>query len=151
MKIMMVCLGNICRSPLAEGILRNKINKHGLDWVVQSAGTGSWHLNEAPDPRSQRIAKKYGIDISKQRAQKFSPYHLEQFDLIFTMDSSNYNDVIYQTKSEEEKKKIELIMNLVEPGKNIAIPDPYYDEDLYEEVYRMLDKACDAIINKYKN
>ena len=86
----MVCLGNICRSPLAEGILRHKINLEGLDWEVQSAGTGSWHIGEAPDPRSQKIAKINGIDISKQKAQKFSQKHFSEFDRIYTMDSSNY-------------------------------------------------------------
>ena len=122
---------------------------HGLQWEVSSSGTGSWHIGESPDPRSQKIAKKYGIDISQQRAKKFSPYHYEEFDLIFAMDSSNYRDVIVLAKDDAEKKKVEIIMNLVEEGKNIAIPDPYYDDKLYETVFFMLDKACDAIIRKY--
>ena len=82
MKIMMVCLGNICRSPLAEGIMREKIRMHELDWEVASSGTGSWHIGEAPDPRSQKIAQMHGIDISNQRAQNFSPYHFAQYALI---------------------------------------------------------------------
>lgn len=149
MKIMMVCLGNICRSPLAEGILRYRSQQAGLQWHIESAGTGSWHTGEAPDPRSQRIAEKHGIDISHQRAQKFSPYHFESFDLIFTMDSSNYNDVIRQAVSDEERNKVELIMNMVAPGKNMAVPDPYYDDALYEKVYQMLDEACAAIMERW--
>ncbi len=148
MKILMVCLGNICRSPLAEGILRHKINLEGLDWEVQSAGTGSWHIGEAPDPRSQKIAKINGIDISKQKAQKFSQKHYSEFDRIYTMDSSNYRDVVNMAINEEDKNKVELIMNLVEPGKNKAVPDPYYDDDLYATVYEMLDKACEEIMKE---
>jgi len=146
MKILMVCLGNICRSPLAEGILRHKILAAGLNWEVQSAGTGSWHIGEAPDPRSQKIAKLNGIDISKQKAQKFAQKHFSEFDRIYTMDSSNYRDVINMVIQEEDKKKVELIMNLVEPGQNKAVPDPYYDDELYSTVYEMLDKACEEII-----
>ena len=148
MKILMVCLGNICRSPLAEGILRHKINLEGLDWEVQSAGTGSWHIGEAPDPRSQKIAKINGIDISKQKAQKFTQKHFSEFDRIYTMDSSNYRDVVNMAINEEDKNKVELIMNLVEPGKNKAVPDPYYDDDLYATVYEMLDKACEEIMKE---
>ncbi|MBK7037852.1 MAG: low molecular weight phosphotyrosine protein phosphatase [Bacteroidetes bacterium] len=148
MKILMVCLGNICRSPLAEGILRHKIKEAELDWEVQSAGTGSWHIGEAPDPRSQKIAKINGIDISKQKAQKFSQKHYSEFDRIYTMDSSNYRDVVNMAINEEDKNKVELIMNLVEPGKNKAVPDPYYDDDLYATVYEMLDKACEEIMKE---
>lgn len=146
MKILMVCLGNICRSPLAEGILKHKIKEAGLDWEVESAGTGSWHIGEAPDPRSQKIAKINGIDISKQKAQKFIPEHFNQFDRIYVMDSSNFRDVLQLAKTESHKNKVELIMNLVDPGKNTAVPDPYYDDKLYLTVYEMLDKACEMII-----
>ncbi len=146
MKILMVCLGNICRSPLAEGILRYKIKEAGLDWEVQSAGTGSWHIGEAPDPRSQKIAKINGIDISNQKAQKFIPEHFTQFDRIYVMDSSNFRDVLQHAKTDSHKNKVELIMNLVDPGKNTAIPDPYYDDELYATVYEMLNKACENVI-----
>ena len=150
MKILMVCLGNICRSPLAEGILRHKINLEGLDWEVQSAGTGSWHIGEAPDPRSQKIAKINGIDISKQKAQKFTQKHFSEFDCIYTMDSSNYRDVVNMAINEEDKNKVELIMNLVEPGKNKAVPDPYYDDELYSVVFEMLEKACENIMKELR-
>ena len=150
MKILMVCLGNICRSPLAEGILRHKIKEAELDWEVQSAGTGSWHIGEAPDPRSQKIAKINGIDISKQKAQKFSQKHYSEFDRIYTMDSSNYRDVVNMAINEEDKNKVELIMNLVEPGKNKAVPDPYYDDELYSVVFEMLEKACENIMKELR-
>jgi len=146
MKVLMVCLGNICRSPLAEGILRHKAIEQGLNWQIESAGTGAWHVGQAPDPRSQKVAKGHGIDISKQRAQQFSPYHLEVFDKIFAMDSSNYQDIIRHAKTTAEKEKVSLIMNLVEPAVNKAVPDPYYDDSLYEVVYEMLNEACEQII-----
>ena len=148
MKILMVCLGNICRSPLAEGILRHKAKQNGLPWHVESAGTGAWHVGQAPDPRSQKVAKLHGIDISHQRAQQFSPYHLETFDRIFAMDSSNYQDIIRHAKNDDEKNKVALIMNMAEPGKNKAVPDPYYDDNLYEVVYQMIDEACEEIVRE---
>lgn len=147
MRILMVCLGNICRSPLAEGILRHKADQQGLNWHIESAGTGAWHIGEAPDPRSQKVARQHGIDISKQKAQQFSPYHFEIFDKIYAMDSSNYQDIMRHAKTGEEKNKVSLIMNLVTPNMNIAVPDPYYNDDLYEVVFSMLDAACDKIIS----
>ncbi len=149
MKILMVCLGNICRSPLAEGIMRKKILEHNLDWIVDSAGTGYWHLGERPDERSVAVAKKYNIDITGQRARQLRPHDLQEFDLVFTMDSSNYRNTKTFAQSESEKDKVELIMNVVQPGYNQNVPDPYYDSDGFEEVYGMLDKACDKIIEKY--
>ena len=149
MKILMVCLGNICRSPLAEGVLRHKATQRGLNWHIESAGTGAWHVGEAPDTRSQKVAKAHVIDISHQRAQQFSPYHLETFDKIFAMDSSNFQDIIKHAKTEEEKNKVALIMNMSDPGKNKAVPDPYYDDHLYEVVYQMIDEACEEIVVKW--
>ncbi len=148
MRILMVCLGNICRSPLAEGVLRHKAQLKGLNWHIESAGTGAWHVGQAPDPRSQKVALIHGIDISKQKAQQFSPYHLETFDKIYAMDSSNYQDIIRHAKNEIEKNKVELLMNNSEPGKNKAVPDPYYDDNLYEVVYQMIDEACEEIVRK---
>jgi protein-tyrosine phosphatase len=148
MKVLMVCLGNICRSPLAEGILRAKVAAQGLDWEVDSAGTGTWHAGEAPDPRSQEVAKKHGLDISNQRARTFKPYDLEVFDRIYVMDSSNYNDVIKQAQTPEEVAKVKLIMNELYPGENRAVPDPYWDDDGFEQVYQMLDNACSILTAK---
>jgi protein-tyrosine phosphatase len=148
MKVLMVCLGNICRSPLAEGILRSKVHERGLDWTIDSAGTGSWHAGEAPDPRSQEVARKHGLDISDQRARTFKPYDFEVFDRIYVMDSSNYQDVIKYAQNAEEAAKVKLILNEAYPGENRAVPDPYWDDDGFEQVYQMLDKACSVITAK---
>jgi protein-tyrosine phosphatase len=149
MKILMVCLGNICRSPLAEGILRQKIEERGLPWEVDSAGTGSWHIGEAPDPRSIEIARKYGIDISGQRARQVRPRDLEYYDLILAMDSSNYRDVLRLASSNTNKEKVELIMNILQPDTNRPVPDPYWDDDGFEQVFRMLNEACEGVVEKW--
>jgi protein-tyrosine phosphatase len=149
MKLLFVCLGNICRSPLAEGIMKHKIAELGLDWEVDSAGTGGWHAGDLPDSRSIQVAKKYGIDLTYQRARKLRSIDYEAFDRIYVMDSMNYQDV-KRLANEDEYDKIELIMNEVEPQRNINVPDPYYGEgDGFENVFQMLDSACDAIIKKY--
>ncbi len=147
----MVCLGNICRSPLAEGILKGKAGEANLNWEVDSAGTGAWHVGELPDPRSIRTAQKHQIDITDQRARQFNAYDLETFDLIFAMDQSNYRDILRHTQSNAEKAKVHLIMNMVSPGQNIAVPDPYYGSNGFENVYCMLDQACNKIIENYGN
>ena len=147
----MVCLGNICRSPLAEGILQTKINEQNLNWQVDSAGTGSWHIGELPDPRSIATAKKYDIDITYQRARQFRESDLQEFDLIFAMDSQNYRDILRFAKTDDLRDKVHLILNLVEPDSNKSVPDPYWDDDGFEEVFRMLDEACDVIIARYSN
>ena len=149
MKILMVCLGNICRSPLAEGILRSKISeKH----IVASAGTISFHEGSPPDKRSTKIAKEFGVDISHQRANYFTEKHLEDFDKIFCMDLKNLEDVLSKAKSEEQRNKVSLIMEEagVLSDEKIEVPDPYYgDMNDFEKVYKMLDQACEAIAEKY--
>lgn len=149
MKILMVCLGNICRSPLAEGILRSKISeKH----TVESAGTISFHEGSPPDKRSTKIAKEYGVDISHQRANYFTEKHLEDFDKIFCMDLKNLEDVLSKTNSEEQRIKVSLIMEeaSVLSDEKIEVPDPYYgDMSDFEKVYKMLDQACEVIAQKY--
>lgn len=149
MKVLMVCLGNICRSPLAEGILEDKIKQHGLNWKVDSSGTGSWHIGKLPDPRSIAVAKKYGIDLTQQRARQFKAHDLENFDLILTMDSSNLNNVLRLSSNPEQEKKVKMIMNFVQPGYNQSVPDPYWDDDGFEKVFQMLDEACAKIIEHY--
>lgn len=146
----MVCLGNICRSPLAEGILRNKVEQEGLDWEIDSAGTSGFHAGEKPDRRSIQEAKQHNIDISQQRSRQFRAWDLESFDLIYAMDSMNYTDILIHANSDEEKAKIKLIMNELEPGMNMQVPDPYYGEHGFENVYEMLDKACNVIVQKYR-
>jgi protein-tyrosine phosphatase len=150
MKILMVCLGNICRSPLAEGIMKHKIAQHKLDWEVDSCGTGGYHIGSLPDSRSIEIASKYDIDITDQRARKLRSSDFQEFDLIFAMDVYNYQDILKQA-NENEKSKIKLILNESNPMKNMSVPDPYYGgENGFENVYQMLDHACDKIIEKYK-
>lgn len=147
----MVCLGNICRSPLAEGILKHYIKKEKLDWFVDSAGTGAWHIGNPPDSRSIEVAKKHGLDISSQRARKIRSTDFEEFDIIFAMDSSNYNDLQRYALDDEEKEKIKLILNETEPSQNNSVPDPYWDDNGFEKVYQMLDKACKSFVEKNLN
>lgn len=148
MKILMVCLGNICRSPLAQGILEKKISDLGLNWYVDSAGTGSWHVGEKPDKRSISVAKKNGLDISNQRARQITKADLKLFDIILTMDSSNYNDVLKLCSSEEERAKVKILLNYVYEGENRSVPDPYFSGG-FDEVYSLLDEALDCFIRKH--
>lgn len=143
----MVCLGNICRSPLAEGILKSKIDPTRFE--VHSAGTGGWHVGEKPDPRSMEVAKKHGLDISDQRGKKFSEYDFELFDHIFVMDNSNYTDVIRLAKTQAEKEKVYRILDELFPGDKVDVPDPYYGgNNGFEDVYQMLDQACEKIAQR---
>ena len=146
----MVCLGNICRSPLAEGILRNKIEEHRLDWEVDSAGTGSWHLGERPDPRSIQVATRYGIDISGQRARQIKPEDLDRFDLILAMDRSNYQDVLRLARTDAQRSKVAMILNYVRPGADEGVPDPYWDDDGFEHVFQLLDDACERVVKELR-
>lgn len=146
----MVCLGNICRSPLAEGILQHKITQHGLGWQVDSAGTGNWHVGEQPDHRSVATARKHGIDISRQRARQLKPHDLDRFDLVLAMDSQNYRDILRLATTKEQEEKVQLIMNFVTPGRNQAVPDPYWDDNGFELVYGMLDEACGRVVEQFR-
>ena len=149
MKILMVCLGNICRSPLAEGILLAKVNSRGLDIKVDSAGTGGWHVGQGPDHRALAIANKYGIDISQQQARQFSSTDFEDFDIIYAMDDSNLSDIVSLANSNKELEKVQLILNEINPEDNTPVPDPYYGgDDGFEKVYQLLDAACEIIIKK---
>lgn len=146
-KVLMVCLGNICRSPLAEGILKSKVDSSKV--IVESAGTGGWHVGELPDPRSIAIARKNGLDITDQRGRKFSAYDFETYDYIFVMDNSNYRDVAQLAKDEFEKQKVQLILDEIFPGENVDVPDPYFGgEHGFENVYKMLDDACKKIAER---
>lgn len=144
----MVCLGNICRSPLAEGLLKSKLPQ--TDFFVDSAGTSGYHIGSPPDLRSIEVAKAHGLDISVQRSRQFSGYDFETFDKIFVMDNSNYKDVIRYAKNEEERQKVALILDY--PGAEILeVPDPYYGgEQGFRYVYDLLDKACDFHSNQLK-
>ncbi|WP_298370233.1 low molecular weight protein-tyrosine-phosphatase [uncultured Lutibacter sp.] len=149
-KILMVCLGNICRSPLAEGILKSKV--YSFKTFVDSAGTGAYHVGEKPDKRSIAIAKQNGIDITDQKARKFTKEDFKLFDLIYVMDNSNYNNVVSLASNEVEKEKVKLILNEVFPGENLDVPDPYYGGDFgFKNVYNMLDEACNIIAQQLNN
>ena len=146
-KILMVCLGNICRSPLAEGILKAKTNH--LDVVVDSAGTAAYHVGEKPDIRSIEIANKYGIDLTSQRARQFSVNDFDEFDKIYAMDSSNYANIISLARDEKDRDKVDVILNESNPKSFQSVPDPYYGGDNgFQDVYDMLDKACDKIVEQ---
>lgn len=149
MKILMVCLGNICRSPLAEGIMKQKAAENGLEWTVDSAGTGAWHAGELPDRRSIAMARKKGVDISDQRARQFQSVDFERFDKIFVMDTQNMSDVLRLASSEAQREKVELMLDQIHPGLRRSVPDPYYDDNGFEEVFDMLDQACSAFVSRH--
>ena len=149
MKVLMVCLGNICRSPLADGLLREKVLRNNLNVEVDSAGTSGHHVGEAPDSRMRATAKKHNISIDDLRARQFNVRDYDTFDLIYVMDASNYNNVITLARNEKDRAKVKMILNETMPGENIAVPDPYYGGDQgFEDVFKMLDDATDMIITK---
>ncbi len=146
-KILMVCLGNICRSPLAEGIMRSKLTSD--DVIVDSAGTANYHIGNSPDKRSVSVAKKYGINISHLKGRQFNISDFDAFDMIYVMDQSNFKNVIALARNDEDITKVKLILNEVYPNQNYNVPDPYYGGDEgFENVYKMLDEACSIISEK---
>ncbi len=146
-KILMVCLGNICRSPLAEGILKSKLNPDHFE--VHSAGTGHWHIGELPDKRSIKVAKKYGIDITDQRGKQFAEKDFNEFDIIYVMDIENKKNLLKMAPNDESKQKVKLILNELFENENVDVPDPYYGSDHdFEHVYKLLDEASSIISKK---
>lgn len=146
----MVCLGNICRSPLAEGILQDKAFKAGLSWSVESAGTNSYHTGEPPHPLSQKVAKLNGIDISQQRARRFKAEDFEIYDKIYALADDVMDEMKRIARNKFDTAKTDLLMNELHPGKNMDVPDPWYGpEPGYHEVYKMIDQVCEKIIEKY--
>lgn len=142
-RLLMICMGNICRSPLAEGIMRKMLNEKGLDWEVASAGTGAWHVGNPPDARSIAVAKAYGYDISGQRARHFHPQMFEQFDRIFVMDKANYREVVKQALNPAQVEKV--VHFLADYGEVI---DPYHHDHLFEPVFNEIEARCKRIINQ---
>ena len=140
MKILMVCLGNICRSPLAEGIMQHLADEAHLGWEVDSAGTGDWHVGHGPDRRSIRTAREHGIDISKQVCRLFRIDDFDTFDRICVMDKSNLANILAMARNAEDRQKVKLLLG------DEAVPDPYYDDTLFEPVFKMIEKRCKAII-----
>ena len=144
----MVCLGNICRSPMAQGILEDKIKKYKLkNWEVDSAGTSGWHDGEAPDNRAIKAAKGHGIDISQQVSSKLSKKDFDYYDLILAMDSSNYTEIQRLCPSNESCDKVHLMLNYLHPNSNMAVPDPYYDGK-FDEVFKLLDNGIESFIKQ---
>ena len=143
-KILMVCLGNICRSPLAEGILKSKLPNDSF--FVDSAGTGDYHIGKKPDSRSIAVAKKYGLDISNLKGRQFNASDFDLFDIIYAMDESNYRNIISLARNNQDKEKVKFILNEIYPDQNYNVPDPYYGgHDGFENVFKMLDEACTLI------
>ena len=146
-RVLMVCLGNICRSPLAEGILKSKVDRFKV--LVESAGTGAYHVGKLPDSRSIAVAKSHNLDITDQRARKFVVNDFDAFDFIYVMDSSNYANVLKLARNTSDVAKVRFILNEVFPDENMDVPDPYYGGEYgFKNVYRMLDEACDVIAKK---
>lgn len=143
MKILMVCLGNICRSPLAHGILEYLSTEKGLNWEIDSAGTGGWHIGSQPDHRSIAIGKQYGIDISGQSCRQFVVDDFDNYDHIFVMDRDNLSDVTSMARTDQDHRKVSLLL------KNDIVRDPYYDDTKFDSVYKMVDKRCREIVEEF--
>ena len=150
LRILMVCLGNICRSPLAEGLLKSKLDTS--KYFVDSAGTGSWHIGHQPDKRSIAVADKYNLDISDQRGRQFSEADFDNFDIIYAMDINNYEDLREMAKSDKDKQKVKLLLDVLFPGENMDVPDPYTGGMFqFEQVYDILDKATTQLATQLNN
>ncbi len=151
-KILMVCLGNICRSPMAEGLMQAKIQKYKLDAEVDSAGFERFHTGDAPDYRATSTMKAHGLDISGLVARQFRRSDFDAFDFIYVMDQNNYNDVKSEAISQSQMQKVDFILNELQPGNNKPVPDPYYGGTAgFEKVYQLLDSATEAIALRLKN
>ena len=144
MKILIVCLGNICRSPIAHGVMQHLVNKEGLNWEIDSAGTGGWHIGQMPDYRSIEVARKYGINISDQKARKFNALDFQNFDLIYVMDKNNYADVVSLTNNVNERAKVKLFI------KDDVVPDPYSDDTLFDPVFQLISTQCEKLLQSLK-
>lgn len=144
MKILMVCLGNICRSPLAHGVLQHLARSRGIGWTIDSAGIGGWHVGNPPDRRAIAIARRHGVDISEQRAQQFHDSHFDAFDHILAMDCENLGSLMSRAKSAEQRARIQLFLGDGE------VPDPYYDDRLFEPVYQLVRQRCTELLEILK-
>ncbi len=147
----MVCLGNICRSPMAEGVLRYHANLNGLKIEIDSAGTGNYHVGEAPDKRAIQYMKSKEMDISNLRARQFSKNDFEEFDIIYAMDDSNYRNILKLASSENHRSKVKMILNETSPSENRPVPDPYFGGmEGFEEVFGLLDEVSASLIQRWK-
>lgn len=149
MNILMVCLGNICRSPMAEGIMRQKIKDYALDAKVDSCGTANYHVGQSPDARGIQTLLNYDIDISNLKGRQFHTSDFDQFDLILAMDSSNYANIIAKARNRKDKDKVQLLLDETYPGQQKVVPDPYYGgQDGFEETYALVDAACEKLAKR---
>lgn len=152
MKILMVCLGNICRSPMADGLMRKKVQEHKLDVYVDSAGTANYHVGGAPDTRMTQTAKRKGVDISGLQARQFVVSDFDNFDLIYVMDHSNYDNVVRLARNATDRNKVQLILELLPNHIEIEVPDPYYGgQEGFEHVFDLLDQSTEIILNNLRH
>ena len=152
MKALMICLGNICRSPMAEGIVRQLAEERGIEIQLDSCGTNGFHDGESPDSRAMSNLKEKGIDISDLRSRKFQSTDFDKFDILFTMDLSNRDTILALAKTENDRKKVRLFLNEAHPGKDLPVPDPYYGgEEGFESVYQLINEAATAFLNKIEH
>lgn len=150
-RILMVCLGNICRSPIADGLLRHKVAQENLPIIVDSAGTSAHHIGQAPDERMQKVATSRGVPIDFLRARQFKAEDFEQFDIIYAMDDSNQANILKLARNENDRNKVRLFLNELYPGKDMNVPDPYFGgEKGFIDVFEMVDSTTEMIINKFK-
>lgn len=148
-KLLFVCLGNICRSPMAEGIFRHKAQEMGIEIETDSCGTGGWHAGESPDGRAQGCMRDHGMNIGDLRARKFSPADFDRFDVIFTMDTSNHGDVLSLASSDKQAQKVKLMLNEIYPGEDTSVPDPYFGGDEgFEHVFDLLTRSADKVLSE---
>ncbi len=147
MRVLMVCLGNICRSPMADGWLRHKVKLHDLSIEVDSAGTANYHVGEKPDHRMRRLSLEYGVSIDELRARQFSVADFDNYDVIFAMDKSNKKNILRLARNEQDKQKVRLFLNELYPDQDLEVPDPYYGTELnFKEVIELLDQATNAFL-----
>ena len=147
MRVLMVCLGNICRSPMADGWLRHKAKMLDLSIEVDSAGTANYHIGKQPDHRMRRISLEYGVSIDELRARQFSVADFDNYDIIFAMDRNNEQNILRLARNENDKQKVRLFLNELYPDQNLEVPDPYYGTDAnFKEVIELLDQATNAFL-----
>lgn len=152
LRILMVCLGNICRSPIADGLLRRKVKENNLNILVDSAGTAAYHISKAPDSRMCSTAEEFGTNIKSLVARKFTINDFDDFDIIYAMDQSNRQNILSLARNNSDREKVRLILDELDSNSNLSVPDPYYGslED-FKAVYELVEKVTSVIITKLKN
>jgi protein-tyrosine phosphatase len=152
MRLLIVCLGNICRSPIAEGVLRHKAAAAGLDWTIDSAGTENYHIGKAPHKFSQKVCLSNGIDISGQRARRFTPADLISYDIIYAMAEDVLHEIKHIGGPKADYSRVKLFLEELQPGKKRSVPDPWFgDESAYGPVYELIEQGCEAIVRTLAN